>query len=98
MVAIALSGTPPANAGQILIFAGRGNALTALRITAKREPRARQFLYVPTAFQLDPGDVRAFEGFAAEVRNTLAIWGRERFDYLVNNARNSLHAAFAETR
>ena len=49
------------------------------------------------AFRLDTGDVRSFDGFAAGVRKTLESWGRQRFDYLVNNAGNSLHAAFAET-
>jgi NAD(P)-dependent dehydrogenase (short-subunit alcohol dehydrogenase family) len=49
------------------------------------------------AVRLDTGDVRSFDGFAAEVRKTLRSWGRERFDYLVNNAGNSLHASFAET-
>ncbi|KAA6461875.1 SDR family oxidoreductase [Acidobacteria bacterium AB60] len=48
-------------------------------------------------FRLDTGDVGAFDGFVAEVRRTLASWGVERFDYLVNNAGNSLHAGFAET-
>ncbi len=45
-------------------------------------------------FQLDTGDMRALDGFAAEVRKTLAGWGRERFDYLVNNAGNSQHIDF----
>src|SRR6185312_3506651 len=49
------------------------------------------------AFRLDTGNVRAFDGFAAEIRRTLHGWGRDRFDYLVNNAGNSLHASFAET-
>ena len=43
------------------------------------------------------GDVRAFEQFVVEVRNTLHGWGRDRFDYLVNNAGTSLHAAFEQT-
>lgn len=49
------------------------------------------------AFRLDTGDTRAFDGFAADVRKTLKSWGREKFDYLVNNAGNSLHAGFEET-
>jgi NAD(P)-dependent dehydrogenase (short-subunit alcohol dehydrogenase family) len=49
------------------------------------------------AFQLDTGDIRAFNGFVAEVRKTLQSWGRDRFDYLVNNAGNSLHASFEQT-
>lgn len=49
------------------------------------------------ALRLDTGDVRAFDAFASEVRAVLRGWGRERFDYLVNNAGNSLHAPFDQT-
>jgi NAD(P)-dependent dehydrogenase (short-subunit alcohol dehydrogenase family) len=50
-----------------------------------------------TAFRLDTGDTRSFDGFVLDVRNALQTWGRDRFDYLVNNAGNSLHAGFEET-
>lgn len=43
------------------------------------------------AFRLDTGDVSSFDRFVADVRKTLHSWGRDRFDYLVNNAGNSLH-------
>jgi NAD(P)-dependent dehydrogenase (short-subunit alcohol dehydrogenase family) len=46
------------------------------------------------ALQLDTGNVGAFENFVAAVRVTLQSWGRERFDYLVNNAGNSQHINF----
>jgi NAD(P)-dependent dehydrogenase (short-subunit alcohol dehydrogenase family) len=46
------------------------------------------------AFRLDTGDLRAFDAFVADVRKTLENWGRERFDYLVNNAGNSQHIDF----
>jgi NAD(P)-dependent dehydrogenase (short-subunit alcohol dehydrogenase family) len=49
------------------------------------------------AFQLNTGDSGSFDNFASEVRNALQNWGRERFDYLVNNAGHSLHAAFTDT-
>ena len=49
------------------------------------------------AFRLDTGEISSFDAFANEVRKTLAEWGVERFDYLVNNAGNSLHAGFEET-
>ena len=48
------------------------------------------------AFQLDTGDARAFDGFASAVRKTLQTWGREKFDFLVNNAGYSLHVPFAD--
>jgi NAD(P)-dependent dehydrogenase (short-subunit alcohol dehydrogenase family) len=48
------------------------------------------------AFQLDTGNVAAFDGFAADVARALKdIWGRERFDYLVNNAGVGLNAPFS---
>ena len=46
------------------------------------------------ALQLDTGNVSAFDDFVATVRKTLQSWGRERFDYLVNNAGNSQHINF----
>src|SRR5258706_7635021 len=48
-------------------------------------------------FRVDTGDNHAFNGFAAHVRKTLQGWGRDRFDYLVNNAGGSLHANFDQT-
>lgn len=41
--------------------------------------------------QLDTGNISAFDDFIAAVRKILKNWGRERFDYLVNNAGNSQH-------
>ena len=67
---------------------------------AEAEPLGREIEALgqkSAAFRLDAGDVRSLNGFVAEVRRTLDAWGRERFDYLVNNAGNSLHAGFAET-
>jgi NAD(P)-dependent dehydrogenase (short-subunit alcohol dehydrogenase family) len=49
------------------------------------------------AFQLNTGDIHAFDGFVAHVKKTLGAWHRERFDFLVNNAGTSLHAGIAET-
>ena len=48
-------------------------------------------------FRLDTGATRSFDGFVADVRTTLQKWGRDKFNYLVNNAGNSLHAGFEET-
>lgn len=47
--------------------------------------------------QLDTGDAGAFDGFVERVRSVLAELGAERFDYLVNNAGISHHAAFDQT-
>ena len=49
------------------------------------------------ALQLDTGDVAAFDAFAGEVQNALNQMGREKFDFLVNNAGVGLYAPFAET-
>lgn len=47
--------------------------------------------------QLDTGVVADFGAFAESVHATLKSFGRERFDYLVNNAGVGLHKPFAET-
>lgn len=50
------------------------------------------------ALQLDVADSGAFPVFVQAVREQLgAVWGRERFDALLNNAGVGVHAAFAET-
>ena len=49
------------------------------------------------ALPLDVGDVRAFDAFAAQVQQALKQMGAERFDFLVNNAGTSHHAAFEKT-
>src|SRR5580693_922942 len=49
------------------------------------------------ALQLDTGKVDAFDPFVKGVRKALADLDAERFDYLVNNAGISHHAAFDKT-
>lgn len=50
------------------------------------------------ALRLDVGNVKSFSGFADELKALLGdTWGRESFDFLVNNAGQGVHAAFAET-
>ncbi len=50
------------------------------------------------ALPLDVGDTSAFGPFAEQVRAALEEhWGRERFDFLVNNAGGGLMAPFIET-
>jgi NAD(P)-dependent dehydrogenase (short-subunit alcohol dehydrogenase family) len=49
------------------------------------------------ALRLDVGDSSTFEAFAATLAETLrATWGRDTFDYLVNNGGNSSDSSFAE--
>jgi NAD(P)-dependent dehydrogenase (short-subunit alcohol dehydrogenase family) len=82
-----------ARRGVDIIFTYRANQAQAESLIREIEGLGRK----AAAFRLDTGDVCAFDGFVAEVRKTLRSWGRDRFDYLVNNAGNSLHASFAET-
>jgi NAD(P)-dependent dehydrogenase (short-subunit alcohol dehydrogenase family) len=49
------------------------------------------------AFQLDTGNVAAFDAFAETIARALKeIWGRDRFDCLVNNAGVGVNAPFTE--
>jgi NAD(P)-dependent dehydrogenase (short-subunit alcohol dehydrogenase family) len=50
------------------------------------------------AVKLDTGDANSFDNFAKTIKSTLSEhWGRDRFDFLVNNAGIGLHSPFAET-
>ncbi|MGD0363807.1 MAG: SDR family oxidoreductase [Bryobacteraceae bacterium] len=82
-----------ARRGVDILFTYRANEKEAGSLVREAEALGRN----AAGFRLDTGDIRGFDAFVAEVRQTLQTWGRDRFDYLVNNAGNSLHAAFAET-
>jgi NAD(P)-dependent dehydrogenase (short-subunit alcohol dehydrogenase family) len=82
-----------ARRGVDILFTYRANQKEAESFIREAEAMGRK----TGGFRFDTGDVRALDGFAAEVRQTFRAWGRERFDYLVNNAGNSLHAGFEET-
>lgn len=50
------------------------------------------------ALQLDAGSVTTFDAFAEQVRTALkTAWGRETFDFLVNNAGIGAAIPFAQT-
>jgi len=50
------------------------------------------------ALRLDVTDSRSFGAFAETLQSELGrVWGRDRFDFLVNNAGMGVHASFAET-
>ncbi|SFM27392.1 SDR family NAD(P)-dependent oxidoreductase [Variovorax sp. OV329] len=71
----------------------RGEA-QAQEVVRQAEALGRRAL----ALQLDVGDSRSFDAFAARVKSALAShWQRQQFDYLVNNAGTGLHASIAET-
>jgi NAD(P)-dependent dehydrogenase (short-subunit alcohol dehydrogenase family) len=79
--------------GVDILFTWRASQKGAESLIREAEALGRK----SRGFQLDTGDIRGFEAFVTEVRGTLQSWGLERFDYLVNNAGNSLHAGFEET-
>ena len=82
-----------AKRGADLIFTWRVNEQEAESLVRECEALGRR----AAGFRLDTGEIPSFDGFVEEVRRTLQSWGRERFDYLVNNAGNSLHVGFTET-
>jgi NAD(P)-dependent dehydrogenase (short-subunit alcohol dehydrogenase family) len=82
-----------ARRGVDVIFTYRANEAEAESLISEVAAIGRK----AAGFRLDTGDIRAFDGFVAEVRKTLQAWGRNRFDYLVNNAGNSLHKPFEQT-
>jgi NAD(P)-dependent dehydrogenase (short-subunit alcohol dehydrogenase family) len=82
-----------AQRGVDVIFTYRANQKEADSLVREVEAMGRK----AAGFQLDTGDVRAFDGFVSEVRKTLRSWGRDKFDYLVNNAGNSFNTSFEQT-
>jgi len=79
--------------GVDVIFTFRSDEKEAQGLIRELETMGRR----AAGFRLDTGDLRAFDAFVAVIRKTLESWGRDCFDYLVNNAGNSLHAGFTET-
>ncbi|MGH9589077.1 MAG: SDR family NAD(P)-dependent oxidoreductase [Terracidiphilus sp.] len=82
-----------ARRGVDLIFTYHSNQEEAESLIREAEGMGRR----AAAFRLDTGETTAFDRFAGEIRGSLQKWGRDRFDFLVNNAGNSLYAPFAET-
>src|ERR1700722_18117247 len=82
-----------ARRGINLIFTYHSNESEAKSLIREIEGMGQK----AAAFRLNTADVRSFDAFVVQVRKALQGWTRERFDYLVNNAGNSLHAGFAET-
>jgi NAD(P)-dependent dehydrogenase (short-subunit alcohol dehydrogenase family) len=76
-----------ARRGVDILFTYRANEKEAESLIREVEAMGRK----AASFALDTGEVRALDGFVANVRKTLQAWSRDRFDYLVNNAGNSQH-------
>jgi NAD(P)-dependent dehydrogenase (short-subunit alcohol dehydrogenase family) len=84
-----------ARKGVDVILTYHSNAGEAASAVAAIEAEGRKAV----ALRLDSGDCGSFVNFAEAVKTTLReVWGRERFDYLVNNAGIGHFAPFAETR
>jgi len=49
------------------------------------------------ALQLDVTDTASFAGFVSRTREVLSSWGRERFDFLINNAGTGGGGLVADT-
>ncbi|WP_321799662.1 SDR family NAD(P)-dependent oxidoreductase [Caballeronia sp. J97] len=75
------------------IFTYHSNQVEAEKVAALVVESGQQ----AKALKLDTGDTRAFDAFVSDVRATLADWGVERFDFLVNNAGTSHHNSIEKT-
>ena len=83
-----------AQKGTDVILTYHSKAEEARQVVAEVEKSGRKAV----AFQLDTGDTRAFPDFAKQVKRALQErWGRDRFDFLVNNAGIGVHEAFSDT-
>ena len=72
------------------IFTYHSNQAEAEKVVSLVAEAGRKAIALP----LDTGKVSAFDPFVQSARKALAELGAERFDYLVNNAGISHHAAF----
>ncbi len=82
-----------AQSGTDIILTYHSKQDEAQAVVAQIEAMGRQAV----ALQLDTGDVAAFDAFAGQVKDALEKMGREKFDFLVNNAGSALYASFAQT-
>ncbi len=80
--------------GTDIIFTYNSQHDAALQVVAEVEKKGAKAV----ALQLNVSETASFAVFAEQVKNQLKqVWGRETFDYLVNNAGIGLYAPFAET-
>lgn len=80
--------------GADIILTYRSNPDEGAAVVAEIEKLGRRAV----ALYLDVADSRSFPAFAAQVKSALAAqWGRDRFDFLVNNAGIGIHASIEET-
>ncbi|AGI24697.1 short chain dehydrogenase [Pseudomonas sp. ATCC 13867] len=83
-----------AAAGIDIIGTYRSQADEARAVAAEIQQRGGRALMLP----LDVADSASFGAFAQQIGDGLrSHFGRDRFDFLLNNAGIGIHAAFAET-
>jgi len=83
-----------AKQGDDVLLTYQSQADAAQAVVAQIEAMGRKAV----ALQLDMAASDRFPAFADTVRDTLqSIWGRDRFDALLNNAGHGLNRPFAET-
>jgi NAD(P)-dependent dehydrogenase (short-subunit alcohol dehydrogenase family) len=75
------------------IFTYRENQAEAAKVVAAVEAEGRRAI----ALQLDTGVAASFDAFVRQAAAAIAELGTGRFDYLVNNAGQSLHKPFDQT-
>jgi NAD(P)-dependent dehydrogenase (short-subunit alcohol dehydrogenase family) len=76
----------------VITYRSRGDDAQA--VVAAIEARGRKAV----ALQLDTAATATFDGFAEKLRTALRdTWGRDSFDFLVNNAGTGFHKDIAET-
>ncbi|HTJ90853.1 MAG TPA: SDR family oxidoreductase [Acidocella sp.] len=80
--------------GGDVILTYRQGAAEAQKVVAEIEAAGRRAVALP----LDLSDISSFPIFLENVRSALKVtWGRDHFDYLVNNAGHGEMALLAET-
>ncbi|SDQ51509.1 NAD(P)-dependent dehydrogenase, short-chain alcohol dehydrogenase family [Pseudoxanthomonas sp. CF385] len=82
-----------ARQGHDVLITYRSQQAEAAAVVAEIEALGQRAAALP----LDVGQSDTFDIFAEGVRAQLAVWNRDRFDHLVNNAGMGVHAGFAET-
>ncbi|MBF5043500.1 SDR family oxidoreductase [Aggregicoccus sp. 17bor-14] len=82
-----------AEAGTDVLLTYRSRKAEADAVVAEIQKLGRRAVALP----LDVGNVSQFPAFVQAVRSALKeVWGRERFDYLVNNAGIGAHTPYTD--
>ncbi|GKX34925.1 MAG: short-chain dehydrogenase [Rhizobiaceae bacterium MnEN-MB40S] len=83
-----------AEKGVDVVLTWRSRKGDADAVVADIEKRGRKAV----ALQLDTSATEGFAEFSRELSSVLGqVWGRDSFDFLVNNAGTGVHKSFAET-